>query len=229
MQLNEFIAETIVNKISSLIGKEVMLSDPNGNVLASTDLSKTHKNYTQLHQAIQSGKITEIGKEDFSFIKDPLNPGVVLPLSYSGETVGAVYIQDEPANYNKYTSLIKTTAELMIHQTLVIDNVPYKDRIKDNFIFGLLHRKISWDDPRTYDEAELLEVGLHKDKIVSVIYVPGFWQTQFKETAAASEDERQNKLHQYKKRIFEAIKAFFGEVSGVQVSYFGNDTFVALI
>jgi len=229
MQLNEFVAETIVNKIASLLSREVMLADVNGNVLASTDLAKTHKNYTQMHQAAQSSNITEVGKEDVGYIKDPLAQGVILPLAYSGDVVGTLYVQDEPSNYNKYASLIKTTAELLIHQTMVIDNVPYKDRIKDNFIFGLLHRKISWDDPRTYDEAELLEVSLHKDKIVMIIYVPGFWQTQFKEVASTSEDERQNKLHYYKKKIYDTVRQFYGEVGGVQISYFGNDTFVVLV
>jgi len=229
MQLNEFVAETIVNKIASLLSREVMLADVNGNVLDSTDLAKTHKNYTQMHQAAQSSNITEVGKEDVGYIKDPLAQGVILPLAYSGDVVGTLYVQDEPSNYNKYASLIKTTAELLIHQTMVIDNVPYKDRIKDNFIFGLLHRKISWDDPRTYDEAELLEVSLHKDKIVMIIYVPGFWQTQFKEVASTSEDERQNKLHYYKKKIYDTVRQFYGEVGGVQISYFGNDTFVVLV
>ncbi len=229
MQINEIIAETIVNKIFAILGKEIVLSDAGGNVLASTDLSKTHKNYSQMQQAAHSGKVMEVGQEGIGFIKEPLPMGVILPLIYSGEVVGALYVQDEPSNYNKYSSIVKTAAELLLHQTMVIDNIPYKDRIKDNFIFGLLHRKISWDDPRTYDEAELLEVGLHKDKVVSIIYAPGFWHEQFQDIASASEDERQIVLHAYKKKIFEALKEFFGETGNIQISYFGNDTFVALI
>ena len=229
MQINEFIAETIVSKISGLINKEVMISDAYGYVLSSTDLSKTRANYTQMQQVIQTGKNLEISADDLSFAKDPLMQGIIMPLVYAGETIGALYVQDEPSNYTKYASLIKTTAELLLHQILVIDNVPYKDRIKDGFIFGLLHKKISWDDQRTYDEAELLEVSLHKDKIVVVAYVPGFWQSQFKDVSSATEDDRQNTLHSFKKRIFDVIKAFYGEISGVLVSYFGNDTFVILI
>lgn len=229
MQINEIIAETIVNKIFSILGKEIVLADVSGNVLASTDLSKTHKNYTQMQQSAQSGKILEVGKEEFGFIKEPLPVGIIIPLTYSGDIIGTIYIQDEPSNYNKYSPIVKTTAELLLHQTMVIDNVPYKDRIKDNFIFGLLHRKISWDDQRTYDEAELLEVGLHKDKVVVVVYVPGFWQEQFQDIASASEDERQVILHSYKKKIYESVKEFYGDTGNVQVSYFGNDTFVVLI
>jgi sugar diacid utilization regulator len=189
MQINEFIAETIVNKISGLIGKEIMLSDTFGYVLSSNDLSKTHANYAQMQQVVQTGKNLEISKDDFGFVKDPLQQGIIIPLAYAGEIIGALYVQDEPSNYSKYATLIKTTAELLLHQILVIDNVPYKDRIKDGFIFGLLHKKISWDDQRTYDEAELLEVSLHKDKVIMVIYVPGFWQGQFTDVATATEDD----------------------------------------
>lgn len=229
MPINELIAETIVNKISSLINREIIITDPLGVVLASTDLSKTGLNYSIMQRSAESKQSIEINQDDFSFTKNPLGNGVALPLNYNGEVVAVLYVQDDKGSYDKYISVIKTTAELLIYQTLVIDNVPYKDKIKDNFIFGLLHHKLSWDDQRTYDEAELLEVSLHKDKIVVVIYAPGFWQMQVSLDGPSSEDERQSKLHVYKKKIYEAIKQFYGDVSGVQISYFGSDTFVALI
>ncbi len=231
MLINELLAETIVNKVASMINREIVFTDTGGNVLASTDLSKTHAHYSQMQRVAESNQAQPVEKEDFSFSKYPLDLGIVLPLNYNGEIVGTLYIQDEPDNYSKYQNIIKTATELLIYQTLVIDNVPYKDRIKDNFIFGLLHRKLSWDDPRTYDEAELLEVSLLKDKIGLVIYVPGFWKSQFSNDRPTSEDERQERLHTYKKKIYEACKQFFGDEtgSGIQISYFGNDTFVVLI
>ncbi len=227
--MNEIISETIVNKLSSILNKEVLLGDQFGNVLASSDLSKSDANYSQLQKVFQSGETLEITKEDFSFTKNPLGAGVILPLSHQGEIVAALYIQDEPSNYTKYLAVMKAAAELLLQQTMVIDNVPYKDRIKDNFIFGLLHHKLSWDDQRTYDEAELLEVSLHKDKIVAIIYVPGFWQNQFNAEATRSEDEKQGVLHSYKTKVYGSLKDFYGLSGGVQISYFGNDTFVALI
>jgi carbohydrate diacid regulator len=229
MQINEFVAETILNKISGLVNREIVIGDALGNVLASTNLSRVGENYSQLQKAAQGATTVEITKEDYSFTKNPLGVGVILPLIYNGEIVSVLYVQDEADSYQKYMAVIKTTAELLIYQTLVIDNVPYKDRIKDNFIFGLLHRKLSWDDPRTYEEAELLEVSLHKDKAVLVVYVPGFWQTQFTGEVATSEDERQSRIHQHKKKIYDSIKEFFKDASGVQISYFGNDTFVVMI
>lgn len=229
MRINEFIAETIVTKIAALVNREVLFGDMEGNVLAATDLAKTNSNYSPLQKAAQSGTVIEINKEDFSFTKNPLGVGVIIPVAHQSENIGALYIQDEPVNYSKYLPVIKTTIDLMLHQTLVIDNVPYKDRIKDNFIFGLLHHKLSWDDPRTYDEAELLEVSLHKDKIALIVHVPGFWQLQFDGNAPASEDEKQGLLHTYKTKLYEVMKQFFGLTGGVQVSYFGNDTWVILV
>jgi carbohydrate diacid regulator len=229
MQLDELVAETIVNKIAGQLHKEVMLTDLEGDVLASTDLAKTHKNYSKINEAIQKGKITDVVKGENNLVSDPLATGVILPLMHNNEKVGGLYIQDEPENYNKYASLIKTMAELILHQTLIIDNIPYKGRIRDNFIFSLLNRKISWDDPRIYDEAELLDIGLQIDKIVMIIHAPNFWQAQFNKSASSSEDERQDKLHEYKKKIYEAVKNFFKEAGGIQISYFGNDIFAVLI
>ncbi len=229
MPINELVAETIVNKIAALINREIIITDTFGTVLASTDLSKTGLQYTPMQRAAELNQVAETVKDESSFTKNPLENGVIIPLIYNGEVVAVMHVQDDKDSYQKYLAVIKTTAELLIYQTLVIDNVPYKDKIKDNFIFGLLHHKLSWDDQRTYDEAELLEVSLHKDKIVSVIYVPGFWQMQFTGETPTSEDERQSRLHVYKKKLYDAIKEFYGEVGGVQISYFGNDTFITLI
>src|SRR4051812_15552700 len=121
MLINEILAETIVNKIASLIKREILFSDTGGNVLASTDLSKTGAHYSQMQRVAETGTPAEVTKDDFSFTKHPLETGVIIPLVYNNETVGTLYIQDEPSNYNKYLNIAKTTTELLIYQTLVID------------------------------------------------------------------------------------------------------------
>ena len=72
---------------------------------------------------------------------------------------------------------------------MVIDNFPYKDKIKDNFVFGLLHRRVSVEDSKVREEAELFDINLNRDKIVIILSVEGFWQGHFGNNLTASEDE----------------------------------------
>src|SRR3989344_3640747 len=226
MTINEIIAEGIVNKLSSILKKKVTVADVNGDVLASTDLSETGKNYEQLKKVIDTSKEIETAGPA---TKTTLAQGIAIPINYGGDTAGALFIEDNSEEYQHYRNIIGTTAELMIQQNVVIDNFPYKDKIKDNFVFGLLHRKLSVEDSKVREEADLFDINLNRDKVVLIITVEGFWSALFGENSTASEEEKQTALSNYKKKLFQAFSQFFGRLSGCSVSYFGSDTFVVLL
>ncbi len=226
MNINEIIAESIVNKLSALLKKKVTVSSPSGDVLASTELSETGKNYDQLRIAAEQKKETETSGPAS---KTTLPQGLIVPILYSGEVAGSLFLEDQPEQYQHYRNIVATTAELLIHQNMVTDNFPYKDKIKDNFVFGLLHRRLAVEDSKVREEADLFDINLNRDKVVLIINVEGFWNGLFGNNLSASEDEKQTMLSNYKKKIYQAFNQFFGRLSGCSVSYFGSDTFVVLL
>lgn len=226
MEINEIIAENIVNKLSELLKKKVSVADQRGDVLASTDLSETSKNYEQLRQAVDQKKEVEITGPPS---KTSLAQGLVVPIFYGGGIIGALYIEDKPEEYSHYRHIMSATVELLLKQSIMIDNFPYKDKIKDNFVYGLMHRRLSVDDSKVREEAELFDVNLSRDKVVAVVNVEGFWQGLFANNPTASEEEKQTVLSSYKKKIFQVFSNFFGRLSSSYVSYFGSDQFVVMM
>lgn len=226
MELTELIAENIVTRLSVLLKKKISVANMRGDVLASSDLAETGKNYDQLRQAAESGQEMEVSNTGN---KAQLGQGLIAPISHNGRVVGVVYIEDKPEDYRHYRHILTATVELLIQQNMMTDNFPYKDKIKDNFVFGLLHRRVSVEDPKIREEAELFNINLSRDKVVTIINVPGFWSGLFGDNLTASEDEKQTVLSTYKKKLFDAFSSFFGRLSGCSVSYFGADTFVALV
>ncbi|HEX5430212.1 MAG TPA: helix-turn-helix domain-containing protein [Patescibacteria group bacterium] len=226
MELGEIIAENIVNKLSSMLKKKITVSNSRGDVLASSDLSETGKNYEQFRQAVDAKKELESAGPA---TKTSLGEGVVIPINYSDEVVGALFVEDKPENYQHYRQILTTTLELLIHQSMVVDHFPYKDKIKDNFIFGLLHRRLAMEDNKVREEADLFDLNLNRDKVVLIITIENFWSTLFGDKLSASEDEKQTALSAYKKKLFLSLSQFFGRLSGCSVAYFGSDTFVVLV
>lgn len=226
MELTDLIAENIVNKLSTLLKKKITVADTTGQVLASTELSETGKNYEQFKKAIDTKQELEVEGQPSNTL---LGTGLIAPITYSGDVIGVLFIEDKAEEYLHYRHIIITTIELLIHQNLVVDSFPYKDKIKDNFVFGLLHRRISVEDSKVREEADLFDINLNRDKVVFIINVVGFWQHLFGGNVTASEDEKQTALSAYKKKIYQATSQFFGRLSGCAVSYFGSDTFVALV
>ncbi|MBX4188460.1 MAG: hypothetical protein KW793_05030, partial [Candidatus Doudnabacteria bacterium] len=226
MELTELIAENIVNKLSALLKKKITVGNTRGDVMASSDLAETGKNYEQLKETVDTGKELEVKGPP---TKTTLGEGIVVPISYSSECVGSVYIEDKPEEYSHYRHILTTTIDLLLNQNMVIDNFPYKDKIKDNFVFGLLHRRLSVEDSKVREEAELFDINLSRDKVVVIVNVEGFWEGIFGNNLSASEDEKQTVLSSYKKKIFQAFSQFFGRLSACSVSYFGSDTFIVLV
>jgi carbohydrate diacid regulator len=226
MVINEIIAESIVNKLSKLLKKKITVASPTGDVLASTDLAETGKNYDQLRIAAETCEEVEA---EGPATKTTLSQGLIVPIAYGGNAVGALFIEDKPEEYQHYKHIISTTAELMIQQNIVTDNFPYKDKIKDNFVYGLLHRRLSVEDNKVREEADLFDINLTRDKVVVVITPEGFWNSLFGTNTTASEEEKQTSLSSYKKKLFTAFSQFFGRLSGCSVSYFGSDTFVVML
>lgn len=226
MELNDIIAENIVNKLSALLKKKITIADNHGDVLASSDLSETGKNYDQFKSSIETKK--EI-QTPGPVSKSHLGQGLIVPIIYTNNVIGALFVEDKPEKYVQYQQFLPTTVELLINQNMMIDNFPYKDKIKDNFVFGFLHRKLSVEDSKVREEAELFDINLNRDKVVLIVMVEGFWQGLFGGNLAASEEEKQTVLSDYKKKIFQVLSTFFGRLSGCSVSYFGADTFVVLL
>lgn len=226
MELNEIIAENIVNKLSALLKKKITVGNVRGDVLASSDLAETGKNYEQLKLSAESKKELESAGPAS---KTTLSEGVVIPIHYGDETIGALFVEDKPENYQHYRQILTTTLELLIHQSMVVDHFPYKDKIKDNFVFGLLHRRLAVEDSKVREEADLFDLNLNRDKVVVIVNIENFWAKLFGDKLSASEDEKQTALSAYKKKIFLAFSQFFGRLSGCTVAYFGSDTFVVLV
>jgi carbohydrate diacid regulator len=226
MEITELIAENIVNKLSALLKKKIIVSNMRGDVLASTELSENGKNYDQLRAAAEQGTDVEIKVQGG---QNTLPEGLVVPINYSGEQCGLVFIEDKPEEYKHYQHILSTTVDLLISQNMIMDNFPYKDKIKDNFVFGLLHRQLSVEDPKVREEADLFDINLSRDKVVVIINVEGYWESLMGHNLSASEDEKQTMLAGYKKKIFQAFSQFFGRLSACSVSYFGSDTFVVMV
>lgn len=226
MELSEIIAENIVNRLSALLKKKITVANMRGDVLASSDLSETGKNYEQFKQAVDTKKEIESAGPA---TKTTLSEGIIIPIHYGEETAGAVFVEDKPEEYQHYKQILTTTLELLIHQSMVVDHFPYKDKIKDNFVFGLLHRRLAVEDNKVREEADLFDLNLNRDKVVIIINIENFWSTLFGDKLSASEDEKQTALSTYKKKIFMGLSQFFGRLSGCTVAYFGSDTFVVLV
>ncbi|MFN8556423.1 MAG: sugar diacid recognition domain-containing protein [Dehalococcoidia bacterium] len=83
--------------------------------------------------------------------------GVAAPLVYDDAAIGLVLLHDEPARSRRVIGVVKAMSELLIHQAAVIERLPDRRRLVDQFLAALLlgHFSPECDAPVRRGAAEI--------------------------------------------------------------------------
>ncbi|WP_372869426.1 CdaR family transcriptional regulator [Planomicrobium okeanokoites] len=103
----------IVDELSNLIDKKVLVTDKNGFVIASTDpvrLNTFHEGATLAMKNQQPLHMTKEMCENLAGVR----PGIVMPIIISDLPIGVLGVTGKPSEVEKYAKLVKKVAELFI-------------------------------------------------------------------------------------------------------------------
>src|SRR5438105_5003537 len=104
--LNQQIADKICAKVSTLVSQDLRLTDAEGKPMAQTSALKPQ----------------EVDLETLPW---------AIPFSYSGNTVGYIVLEQQMPNHEEIAPLIRSIAELVMHQSLVLEQIPRQDERLD--------------------------------------------------------------------------------------------------
>jgi carbohydrate diacid regulator len=197
--LSSHIAEKIRAKVESLVNRELTVVDPEGKILS---LSPNNAN---------------------SSIKLGDHPWAI-PFSYGGNVVGFIVLGQEMANQSEITPLVRSIAELVMHQSILIEQIPKEEERLDKFIYDILNRPLG-DEPLLAAEARLFDIDLAHPRIAIVIYIddPALAPGRSDPTS-----DREIRITRYKNGIDRALKSFYTSSSDNIVAYIGHNHFAVL-
>jgi len=197
--LSQQIADKIRAKVSSLVNQELRITDAEG----------------------QSLSVTSGLKDDLVVIDDL--PWAI-PFSYGGTTVGFIVLSTEMPNHDEISPLIRSIAELVMHQSLVLEQIPRQDERLDKFIYDLLNQpQPEWS--LLTAEARLFDIDLDRPRSAIVIQVDDPSLTaRFRDPAG----DREIRLTRYKLGIGRALDSFYTSSRENVVSYLGGTSFCIL-
>ena len=197
--LSQQIADKIRAKVSSLTGQELRITTPDGATMSATSTLKVEKlDLTAIPWAI--------------------------PFAYGGNVVGFIVMAREMPGQADITPLIRSIAELVMHQSLVLEQIPRQDERLDKFIYDLLNQPQP-DWALLAAEARLFDVDLDRPRIAIVIRIddPSLIARYQDPT-----DDREVRLTRYKFGIARAIDSFYTSSRENVVSYLGGTSFCIL-
>lgn len=197
--LSQQIADKIRAKVSTLISQELRVTDSEGETLSHTAALKA-----------QSINITAVSW--------------AIPFSYGGNTVGYIVLEEQLSNHQEIAPLIRSIAELVMHQSLVLEQIPRQDERLDKFIYDLLNQpQPEW--PLLAAEARLFDIELDRPRIAIVIQIDDpTLSSRFQDPSG----EREIRLTRYKLGLNRALNSFYTSSRANVVSYLGGTSFCIL-
>ena len=197
--LSQQIADKIRAKVSALVSQELRVTDATGGPLSWTPTLKS---------------------EPVDLTKVPW----AIPFSYGGNVVGFIVLAAEMPNHDEISPLIRSIAELVMHQSLVLEQIPRQDERLDKFIYDLLNQpQPEWS--LLAAEARLFDIELDRPRIAIVIQVDDPSLTaRFTDPSG----DREIRLTRYKFGITRALNSFYTSSRENVVSYLGGTSFCIL-
>lgn len=131
------LANTIVNKLMSVLGKNINLMDQNGVIIASGVPDRVGTLHEGAAYAVRQRKPFEIRVNDIGEMRG-VQPGINVPVEFEGRVVGVVGITGEPSDVRNYAQLVRYTAELMLEQSSLKEQFHMQQRAREIYLQDLL-------------------------------------------------------------------------------------------
>lgn len=196
--VTQLVADQIHSKVGALVNQPLSVVDPQGVVLATSD-PRVDENL-------------EVGSYPWA-----------IDIRHDDQVAGYVVLAHEVPNYDEIAPLIRSIAELMLHQSLLLEQLPQQEERLDKFMYDLLTSGGD-DDATLAAEARLFDIDLNKPRIVLVLYVDDPVLTG----EARDEGDRDTRITRYKFGINRGLNSYYTSSRNNIVAYLGHNAFCVL-
>jgi carbohydrate diacid regulator len=144
MKITHKLAQDIVNKTMSILGKNINIMDENGVIIGLGDKSRLNQYQEGAAQVIKEGKKLEIYSKDINHLVGA-KPGINLPIEYNNKIIGVVGITGEQNEVTPFGEVIKMTVEMILQQDFLLKELQLEKQVQENFVHDLISGRIGND------------------------------------------------------------------------------------
>jgi carbohydrate diacid regulator len=196
--LTQAIADKIHAKVGALVNQPLSVVGPDGTILATNDA-----------RADEQVDLQQLGWK--------------IPIHSHSRVVGHVILDRQMPNHAEISPLIQSISELIMHQSLLIEQLPQQEERLDKFIYDLL-TGAQQDETMLAAEARLFEVDLAKPRIAIVLYIDD--PTLTGEMRDAS--DREMRISRYKFGLSRGLNSYYTASRNNLIAYLGHNAFCIL-
>ncbi|MGL5036844.1 MAG: sugar diacid recognition domain-containing protein [Aeromonas sp.] len=166
MQLNEQLAHQIVSRAMKILSFSVNVMDERGFIIASGNVERIHQRHEGAVLALTENRVVEISEATALQLKG-VRPGINLPIAYQGSLLGVIGISGDPDIVRAYAELVRMTAELILEQAALTEQLQWDKRHKEELVLQLIRGEGRVD--QLQQAAHFLGLDLAQPRVVAVL------------------------------------------------------------
>src|SRR4051812_14949332 len=136
--LDQSLATEIVNRTMKIIKRNINVMNENGVIIGSGDQTRIdsfHEGAIRVIETQSGFEISELEAEQLHGVK----AGINLPINDHDKVVGVIGITGPPDEIRNYGELVKMAAEMILQQAILIDEMQWDERLKEELTMQMLH------------------------------------------------------------------------------------------
>lgn len=228
VKITHILAQNIVDKTMSILGKNVNIMDEKGVIIGSGDKSRLNQYHEGAAKVIAERKKLEIYSKDINHLIG-VKPGINLPIEHNDQIIGVVGITGEPNEVTPFGEVIKMTVEMMLQQEFLLKELQLEKQAQENFVHDLISGRIGNDSDLFITRGQIVGYDILIPRVALVMDIYQFGKTaqkSFQTFRGLKEGEIY--LQRLKNDLVKTIQGIFVNSPQEIVSYIGGDRFVVL-
>ncbi|TYL55014.1 hypothetical protein FXB39_05275 [Nocardioides sp. BGMRC 2183] len=155
------VAERIVERTTTVIGRNVNVMSDRGLILASGDPDRLRQQHEGALVAAQRDRVVVIEAAEAHTLRG-VQPGVNVPLHHHGEVVGVIGISGDPDEVLVLADLIRVTAELILEQAGVVESGHRLQQAREDLLAAIVDGRIDRDTARSRAAAVGVDLAVRR-------------------------------------------------------------------
>lgn len=170
--LDKTLAQEIVNRTMKIISRNINVMNNKGAIIGSGDNSRINSIHEGAVKVIKNQSGFEIGSVEAERLHG-VKPGINLPITLHDQIVGVIGITGLPEEIRNYGELVKMAAEMILQQAVLLDEMQWDQRLKEELVSQLLHETENLD-AHYFERVKRLGIDLDIPRIVIILTVDDY-------------------------------------------------------
>ncbi|MFT7053889.1 MAG: carbohydrate diacid regulator [Psychromonas sp.] len=164
--LESHLAQQIVDRTMEIIGNNINVMNQSGVIIGSGDKNRISKIHDGALLALQRGETIEVTEESSKVLKG-VKPGINLSLKTSEKIIGVIGITGDPDKIRNYAKLVKMTAEMIVEQANLTEQLQWDRRHREEFISTWITGDMKKNE--LLDWGQRLNINISSPRVAAII------------------------------------------------------------